>query len=170
MILAVVAQAGGEIEPKEWRHACQGGSCAAPVCSSESSNSEHPAGPWPLPCSLQPHLGFPPVSSFNTRPFVVGSFLKWFDVQGFDPDEVKLRLRALHPELPSPPLWWPAMETTEAHADYLTCMQIANCSVQCLFLHLPSGANQECVEMADLVLLTVSDVTCSECAKRESLR
>ena len=82
-----------------------------------------PAGPWPLPprCShLQPHLGFSTVSSFATRPFVVGSFLKWFDVQGFHPGE------------------------------------ISNCSVPCLFLHLPSGVSEDCVEAVDLVLLTAA--------------
>ena len=45
-------------------------------------------GPWPLPCTLQPHVGFPSVAAFATRPFVVASFLKWFDIQGFDPAEV----------------------------------------------------------------------------------
>ena len=35
-------------------------------------------------------------------------------------------------------------------------VQIANCSVPCLFLHLPSAVPDECVKMADLVLMTVS--------------
>jgi len=33
-------------------------------------------------------VGFPSVAAFATRPFVVASFLKWFDIQGFDPAEV----------------------------------------------------------------------------------
>ena len=87
------------------------------------SNDTHGVGGmtqahWPLPCTLQPNVGFPAISSFATRPFVVTSFVKWFDVQGFDPAE------------------------------------ISNCSVPCVFMHVPAGAPDQCVEMADLVLLS----------------
>lgn len=92
--------------------------CHNGACTDAAAPPRH--GPWPLPCTLQPHVGFPAVASFETRPFVVASFLKWFDGQGFDPDE------------------------------------ISNCSVPCLFLHLPSGVPDECVQMADLVLMTTS--------------
>lgn len=50
----------------------------------DGAGEELSRGVWPLPCSLDPHAGFPAPSAFESRPFVVGSFLKWFDVQGFD--------------------------------------------------------------------------------------
>ena len=108
--------------PADAGEGARGSNAPQQSCSNEACHGDDvPAGPWPLPCTLQQHLGFPPASAFGTkRPFVVASFLKWFDVQGFDADE------------------------------------IAHCSVPCLFLYLPSGVGESCVEMADLVLMTSS--------------
>ena len=60
------------------------------MCVGESRAAVH-AAPWPFPqqCAhLQANVGFPAVSSFKRRPFVMGSFPKWFDVQGFHPGEL----------------------------------------------------------------------------------
>jgi hypothetical protein len=98
----------GEHGPADF---CQGGACSGGELVGK------PSGPWPLPCSPPPNLGFPPISSFAKRPLVVANFNKWHDLQGFDPEE------------------------------------IANCSVSCLFLSMPSPSDNVCVEMADLVLI-----------------
>jgi len=84
----MVVQAGGEHGPS----AGHGG----------AGEEALPTGSWPLPCVLEPHSGFPAPSTFESRPFVVGSFLKWFDVQGFDADEIALcSTRCLFVHLPS---------------------------------------------------------------------
>ena len=97
---------------------CKDETCVLQPGLDTTDAAENHRPPWPLKCVLQPNVGFPDVDSFTERPFVVASFIRWFDVQGFDPAE------------------------------------IAACSVPCLFLQLPAAVPDECVEMADLVLIS----------------
>ena len=108
-LLSVLA--AGEIMRAGGEDACRDGACAWHASTSRhgsvdgagnGAGEKLSTGVWPLPCSLEPHAGFPAPSAFESRPFVVGSFLKWFDVQGFDAREIaSCSTRCLFLHLPS---------------------------------------------------------------------